>query len=98
MFGVKNNTLEYAEDPNAPTKTTYGLDFTTDSILQENAFLGFHEAGPNVDKELNSWKEESQRLTQAQTTSAEAISANLTNAMDAMPLMTARKTKIDMHV
>jgi len=31
-------------------------------------------------------------------TSAEAISTALTNAMDAIPEMTARKTKIDMHV
>ena len=26
VFGVKNNTIEYAEDANAP-KTTYPLDF-----------------------------------------------------------------------
>ena len=59
--------------------------------------MGFHEAGPNVDKELNSWKAESQKLN-ATKTSAEAISTALTNAMDALPEMTARKTKIDMHV
>ena len=51
--------MEYAEDPNAPTKTTYPLDFVSDSILKENAFLGFDEAGPNVDKELNVWKADS---------------------------------------
>ena len=33
VFGIKNNTLEYAEDPNAPTKTTYGLDFESDVVL-----------------------------------------------------------------
>lgn len=33
VFGIKNNTLEYAEDPNAPTKTTYGLDFENDVVL-----------------------------------------------------------------
>ena len=59
VFGIKNNTIEYAEDPKAPTKTTYPLDFQADSILKANAFLGFHEAGPNVDKEFNTWKEES---------------------------------------
>ena len=51
VFGVKNNTIEYAEDANAP-KTTYPLDFQNDVVLKTNAFLGFHEAGPNVDKEL----------------------------------------------
>ena len=30
VFGIKNNTLEYAEDPNAPNKTTYSLDFDSD--------------------------------------------------------------------
>ena len=59
VFGIKNNTLEYAEDPSAPTKTNYPLDFENDQILCENAFLGFDEAGPNVDKELNQWKVES---------------------------------------
>ena len=97
VFGVKNNTIQYSEDANAPTKTNYGLDFDTDAILKKNAFLGFHEAGPNVDKELNLWKEESQKLNATQT-SAQAISTALTNAMDALPQMTARKTKIDMHV
>ncbi len=56
--------IEYAEDPNAPTKTTYPLDFDSDAVLRDNAFLGFHDAGPNVDKELNAWKEESQKLNQ----------------------------------
>ena len=97
VFGIKNNMIEYAEDPNAPTKTTYPLDFDSDTVLRENAFLGFHDAGPNVDKELNAWKEESQKLNQTQT-SAAAISTALTNAMDALPEMSARKTKIDMHV
>ena len=97
VFGIKNNTLEYAEDPGAPTKTTYPLDFDNDQILHENAFLGFDEAGPNVDKELNQWKDESQKLNAKQET-AEAISTALTNAMDALPEMSARKTKIDMHV
>ena len=62
VFGIKNNTLEYSEDLNAPTKTTYPLDFDNDQILRENAFLGFDEAGPNVDKELNLWKDESLKL------------------------------------
>ena len=66
-------------------------------MLKTNAFLGFHEAGPNVDKELQTWKAESQKLNNTQT-SAEAISTALTNAMDALPEMQSRKTKIDMHV
>ena len=97
VFGIKNNTIEYSEDPNAPNKTTYALDFDSDQILKDNAFQGFHEAGPAVDKALNEWKAESQKLNATQT-SAEAISTALTNAMDALPEMTARKTKIDMHV
>ena len=52
IFGIKNNTIEYAEDLNAPTKTTYPLDFESDTLLRENAFNGFQEAAPNVDKAL----------------------------------------------
>ena len=26
-----------------------------DKILEENAFIGFHEVGPNVDKALEKW-------------------------------------------
>lgn len=62
VFGIKNNTIEYSEDLNAPTKTTYPLDFDCDAVLKDNAFLGFHEAGPNVDKELNIWKNESEKI------------------------------------
>jgi hypothetical protein len=29
-----------------------------DQILRDNAFNGFHEAGPNVDKALKTWVEE----------------------------------------
>ncbi len=96
VFGIQNNTIEYSEDANAP-KTMYSLDFENDAVLKSNAFLGFHEAGPNVDKELNAWKSESQKLNNTQT-SAEAISTALTNAMDALPEMSTRKAKIDMHV
>lgn len=59
VFGITNNTIEYAEDSNAPKKTTYSLDFDSDTVLKDNAFLGFHDAGPNVDKAFNVWKEES---------------------------------------
>ena len=52
IFGIKNNTIEYAEDLNAPTKTTYPLDFESDTLLRDNAFNGFQEAAPNVDKAL----------------------------------------------
>ena len=38
--------------------TTYSIDFVNDQILRENAFNGFHEAGPNVDKALKAWKVE----------------------------------------
>ena len=30
VFGIKNNTIEYSEDPNAPNKTTYSLEFDSD--------------------------------------------------------------------
>ena len=97
IFGIKNNTIQYAEDSNAPTKTTYPLDFDSDQILRENAFLDFNDAAPNVDIELNQWKVESSKFNATHET-AEAMSMALTNAMDALPEISARKTKIDMHV
>jgi len=63
VFGIKNNTIEYAEDPNAPNTTTYSLDFDTDKVLKDNAFRGFHEAGPAVDQAFNDWKDESMKLS-----------------------------------
>ena len=57
IFRIKNNNFNFVEDEKAPVKT-YDIDFVADSLLRENAFVGFHEAGPNVDKEMNKWKEE----------------------------------------
>ena len=96
IFGIKNNNFNFAEEEKAPVKT-YDIDFVADSLLRENAFVGFHEAGPNVDKEMNKWKEEYDTMNKAQT-SVNAISEQLTSAMDALPAMTERKKKIDMHV
>jgi sec1 family domain-containing protein 1 len=86
-------------DKNAPqdAATTYSIDFTGDHILRENAFLGFHDAGPNVDKQLKSWTAEKEKLNQTQS-SADAMASALSSAMDALPQMTERKRKIDMHI
>ena len=46
---------------------------------------------------MKSWKQEYDSLNKAQT-SVSDISAQLTDAMDALPVMTERKKKIDMHV
>ena len=77
IFGIKNNNFNYVEDEKAPKNTapvkTFDIDFVSDSLLKENAFAGFHEAGPNVDKEMNKWKEEYDSMNKAQT-SVDAIS------------------------
>ena len=64
IFGIKNNNFNFAEEEKAPVKT-YDIDFVADSLLNENAFVGFHEAGPNVDKEMNRWKEEYDTMNKA---------------------------------
>lgn len=69
----------------------------TDQILQENAYLGFHEAGENVDKALNQWKKEYELLN-AKKNNLVDLSNSLTSAIDAIPQMTEKKRKIDMHV
>ena len=50
IFGIKNNSFTFESD-------TFELDFAegADEILEKNSFIGFHEAGPNVDKTLSSW-------------------------------------------
>jgi len=65
--------------------------------LRENAFIGFHEAAPNVDKALQGWKSDYEKMNQTQS-SVSAISSALTSAMDALPEMTEKKKKIDMHI
>ena len=72
------------------------LDFNVDHILQENAFLGFHEAGPNVDNQLKLYAEEYAQMTGGKQSAN--ISEDLTHALDKLPALTEKKRKIDMHV
>lgn len=62
-------------------------------------FTGFHEAGPNVDKTLNKWTREYEKISGsgAGTNQMTDISSNLTAAIDKLPIMQDRKKKIDMH-
>jgi len=62
IFGISNNKFTYKEDAKAE-QVSYELDFGTDSILKENAFLPFHEAAENVDKAITKWKEDYDKIT-----------------------------------
>ena len=99
IFTIKNNNFNFVEDERAPgaSAKTYDIDFVSDALLRKNAFMGFDVAGPSVDEEMKSWKQEYDGLNKS-STSVDAISAQLTDAMDKMPVMTERKKKIDMHV
>ena len=63
LFNIKHNTFQFKEDAKAPVKN-YSLDFESDMILSENAFLGFHEAGQNVDTALQNWTAQYQQINQ----------------------------------
>ena len=67
IFGITNNQFQYV-DYAAKQQETFELDFAGggDQILNENQFTGFHEAGPNVDKALNAWAKEYEKIGGAQ--------------------------------
>jgi esterase/lipase len=97
VFGIKNNQFTYTEKGK---QEIFELDFgnNQDEILSANAFIGFHEAGPNVDKELNIWTKEKEEISGVGMANGGDLSSNLTAAMDKLPQMTEKKKKIDMHV
>jgi sec1 family domain-containing protein 1 len=64
---------------------TYELDFPTDDILKENAFLGFHEAAENVDKSMTKFKSEYDKLSAQKPDGSTDISSSLTSAIDQLP-------------
>lgn len=98
IFNIKNNQFQYFEDAKAQP-ITYELDFPTDEILKHNAFRDFHESAENVDKAMNDWKEEYDKINRkAGNGQVNDISSTLTTAMDQIPQMTERKKKIEMHV
>lgn len=104
IFSLKNNQFVYQE--NAQSKAdNFDLDFGADELLTENYFKDFPEVTEKIDKTLNSWKEEYDRLTQKtgnqnslQSNQSQDISSSLSSAIDQIPQMTERKKKIDMHV
>ena len=57
IFGIKNNSFVYENE-------NLELDFAqgADEILEKNSFIGFHEAGPDVDKTLSSWTKEYEKF------------------------------------
>ncbi|CDW72057.1 sec1 family protein [Stylonychia lemnae] len=98
IYGIKNNQFQHY-DETTKAMLTYDIDFQSDEILRENAFKEFGEAAPNVDKALNSWKEEYDQISRKTNPGqVHDISQNLTSAMDQIPQMTERKKKIDMHI
>ena len=67
--------------------------------MENNAFTGFHEAGPNVDKALNEWKAEYDKVSgKGPSSQMGDIGENLSLAVDKLPQMTEAKKKVDMHV
>jgi len=77
---------------------TYEIDFKEDNILNENAFKRFDEACENVNKSFDAWKKEYDRINSSTSAGVSDISSALTSAMDALPAMTEKKKKVDMHV
>jgi hypothetical protein len=98
VFAIRNNSFAFSEDPNSPDVKTYEVDFKEDPILNENAFKRFDEACENVNKSFDSWKKEYDRINNSTSAEISEISSALTSAMDALPAMTEKKKKVDMHV
>jgi hypothetical protein len=98
VFSIRNNSFAFSEDPNSPDTKTYEIDFKEDPILNENAFRRFDEACENVNKSFDSWKKEYDQINSSTSAAVHDISSALTSAMDALPAMTEKKKKVDMHV
>lgn len=96
IFKINNNAFVFKEDEKAAPQN-FEICMKTDDILKENAYTGFDEAAPNVDKALNQWKTEYETLN-AKRANLSEFSTGLTSAIDAIPKMTEKKRKIDMHV
>ena len=85
IFEIKNNQFTYQEDPTKKPET-FELDFSTDEILKENAFKDFGAAGENVDRALNEWKSEYDKISErSRTGQVDDISSNLSTAIDQLP-------------
>lgn len=98
VFNIKNNSFQFSEDANSPEVKTYEIDFKEDPILTENAFKRFDEACENVNKSFDNWKKEYDKINSSTSAGVTDISTALTSAMDALPAMTEKKKKVDMHV
>ena len=84
-----------------PTITTpseiYDIDFVSDSILRDNAFVNLGDVITNIDSEIQSYNEEYKNIQRPQT-SLSAIQNQLTSTMDALPAMAEKKKRNDMHL
>lgn len=51
-----------------------------------------------MNKSFDAWKKEYDKINSSTSTGISDISSALTSAMDALPAMTEKKKKVDMHV
>ena len=55
IFNIKHNSFQYKDEQGKIENLELDFADGADEILESNAFTGFHEAGPNVDKVFNRW-------------------------------------------
>ncbi|CUM63187.1 uncharacterized protein PRCAT00000756001 [Priceomyces carsonii] len=108
VFKLKRNTIQiqkYSESDSKPVNKSYDID-PKDFFWNKYSQLPFPDAVENADTELNSYKKDAQDLTnKTGITSLNDIDPNSNNdtahiqqAVEALPLLTARKATLDMHM
>lgn len=105
VFELKRNTIKITKfDGDKPSVKSYDVD-PKDFFWNKNGQLPFPDAVESADAELQQYKKDAQDLTnKTGITSLSDIdpnlsdTANIQQAVDALPELTARKSTLDMHM
>ncbi|KAM9931962.1 hypothetical protein OXX80_008397 [Metschnikowia pulcherrima] len=108
VFELRRNTIrvaKYGENAEKPTIKSYDVD-PRDFFWNKNSQLPFPDVVENADIELNQYKHDAQELTartgisslQDIDPSSNADTSSISQAVEALPELTARKATLDMHM
>ena len=93
IFGINNGKIEVSLDKNK--KTTYEIDYLSDTFLQKFELADYPDAASEISSEFDKWNNEFKKMSgKGQETD---ISAKLNEAIGQLPEMIERKNKLEAH-
>jgi hypothetical protein len=92
IFGIHRGKVEIIRERDK--KITYDFDWLTDTFLQEHELMNYPEVAGIISTEIEKFK---QRQNTMIGKDEDNISARLTEAMNQLPEMTERMSKLDAH-